>query len=180
MNPPEPQPEREADELARALYRAHGPALAHWARQRFADGQQAQEVVQETVLAAWRHYGQFDPARGSERSWIFGIARNVAASSHRRSERHLRAVPTGTGPDPADPAGDEGEVGRLAERSLVADALRLLSDDHRAVVVAAYWGGLSTREIAERLGIPDGTVKSRLYYALRSLRVGLEERSVLG
>lgn len=168
----EPQP----DQLARTLYRAHGPALEHWALQRFADHDQAQEVVQETVLAAWRHFDQYDPDRGGERAWIFGIARNVAATSHRRRRRHLRAVDGGP---PPEPAGDDTELARLADRSLVADALRALSDDHRAVVVAAYWEGLSTREMAERFGIPDGTVKSRLYYALRSLRDGLEERSVL-
>ncbi len=181
MNPPPTQHERDADQLARSLYRTHGPALLHWAHQRFTDPQQAQEVVQETVLAAWRNHGQYDPARGGERAWIFGIARNVAATSHRRSERHLRVVPAGEGPDPSgDGTTDDADPARLAERSLVVDALRALSDDHRAVVVAAYWGGLSTREIADRLGIPDGTVKSRLHYALRSLRTGLEERAVLG
>jgi RNA polymerase sigma-70 factor (ECF subfamily) len=177
MDPSEPQPEIQAEQLARSLYRAHGPALEHWANQRFSDRQQAQEVVQETVLAAWRNFAQYDPGRGGERAWIFGIARNVAASSHRRSLRHLRTVPT----EPTPEAGsDDGELARLADRSLVAEALLALSHDHRAVVVAAYWDGLSTREIAERLGIPDGTVKSRLFYALRSLRLGLEERSVLG
>ena len=168
-------PERP-EQLARSLYQAHGAALEHWAAQRFPDHQVAQEVVQETVLAAWRNFAQYDPARGGERAWIFGIARNVAATRHRHNQRHLRTIPTDPTPEQT---GDDVEVNRLADRSLVADALRALSPDHRAVVVAAYWDGLSTREISQQLGIPDGTVKSRLYYALRNLRTGLEERSVL-
>lgn len=176
VEPATSEPLERPEQLARALYQAHGAALEHWANQRFPDHQVAQEVVQETVLAAWRNFAQYDPARGGERAWIFGIARHVAATSHRRNQRHLRTIPT----DPTPEAGsDDVEVNRLADRSLVADALRSLSPDHRAVVVAAYWDGLSTREISQRLGIPDGTVKSRLYYALRNLRIGLEERSVL-
>lgn len=162
--------------LARALYEEHGPALEGWAYSRFDDPQLAEEVVQETVLAAWRKYDQYDPAIGSERAWMFGIARNVAATRYQRNLRHLRAVPT----HPVSDSGlDDAELARVAERSLIADALRALSPDHRTVVAAAYWEGLSTKEIASRLGIPDGTVKSRLYYALRVLRAHLQEREVL-
>ncbi len=166
----------DAEQLARALYEHHGSALERWARSRFADRQTAEEVVQETVLAAWRHYDQFDPTRGTERAWIFGIARNTAATRHRRSERHLRSVPT---PSPADSPLDDAEIARVAERSLIVDAVGALTPEHRDVVAAAYWGGLSTKEIAARLGIPDGTVKSRLHYALRVLRAHLQEREVL-
>lgn len=162
--------------LARGLYELHGPALEGWAYSRFNDRQLAEEVVQETVLAAWRKYDQYDPRRGSERAWMFGIARNVAATRHQRNLRHLRTVPT----DPvADSGLDDAELARVTERSLIADAIRALSADHRAVVAASYWEGLSTKEIAARLGIPDGTVKSRLHYALRILRTHLEELEVL-
>ena len=65
------------------------------------------------------------------------------------------------------------------DADLIADSVRSLSPDHRAVLVAAFWERLSTREIGERMGVPDGTVKSRLHYALRSLRAALEEREVL-
>jgi len=165
-----------SDSLADALYQAHGPALERWARRRFSDAATAEEVVQDTVLAAWRKYHQFDRQRGTERAWIFGIARNVAATSHQRHSRHLRSIPTANAPD----AGyDDLEVAQLADRSLIADGLRSLSPDHQAVVAAAYWEHLSTREIGRRLGIPDGTVKSRLHYALRILRTALEEREVL-
>ena len=165
-----------SDSLAQALYVAHGPALGHWARRRFSDGAVAEEVVQDTVLAAWRKYHQFDSERGTERAWIFGIARNVAATSHRRRSRHLRSIPTADAPDVGR---DDLEVAQLVDRSLIADGLRSLSSEHRAVIVAAYWERLSTREIGDRLGIPDGTVKSRLHYALRILRAALEEREVL-
>jgi RNA polymerase sigma-70 factor (ECF subfamily) len=162
--------------LARDLYLAHGPALEHWSRGRFDDAQVAEEVVQEVVLAAWRKYDQFDPARGSERAWMFGIAHNVAASRHARGRRHLRSVPTATTPEVAV---DDAEMTRLVEHSLIVDAMKSLSADHRAVIVAAFWDRLSTHEISDRLGIADGTVKSRIHYALRALRSALEERKVL-
>lgn len=169
-------PEWGSESLAHALYVEHGPALEHWARRRFADSAVAEEVVQDVVLAAWRKHRQFDHERGTERAWIFGIARNVAATRHERGRRHLRSIPTA---EPPDQGRDDVELSRLVDRSLIADGLRSLSSDHQTVIVAAYWDRLSTREIGERLGIPDGTVKSRLHYGLRILRTALEEREVL-
>ncbi len=169
-------PEAKPELLARRLYNDHGPALHRWLIGRFSDAQMAEEVVQESVLTAWRKYEQFDPERGSERSWIFGISRNVAATRYQRNLRHLRSVPTG---DTLDTIVDDAELSRVTERSLIADAMASLSSDHQLVVAAAYWDGLSTKEIAAQLGIPDGTVKSRLHYALRILRTQLQEREVL-
>ncbi len=176
MTPGDPPLEQGSESLAHALYLTHGPALEHWARQRFSDGAVAEEVVQDVVLAAWRKHHQFDRERGSERAWIFGIARNVAATSYQRQRRHLRSVPTAETPERAR---EDLEVAQLVDRSLIADSLRSLSSEHQMVIVAAYWERLSTREIGDRLGIPDGTVKSRLHYALRILRAALEEREVL-
>ena len=174
--PTDPHRVTGPDERARALYLEHGPALENWAYGRFGDRQAAEEVVQEVVLAAWRKYAQFDPARGSERAWMFGIAKNVAATRYRRNRRHLASVSTANTPDDGR---DDVELDRLVDRSLIADSVRSLSTEHRAVLIAAYWERLSTREISERLQIPEGTVKSRLYYALRILRAGLDEREVL-
>jgi RNA polymerase sigma-70 factor (ECF subfamily) len=165
-----------SEELARELYIAHGTALEHWSRGRFVDAQVAEEVVQEVVLAAWRKYDQFDPERGSERAWMFGIARNVAATRHARNRRHLRSIATDSTPDVEV---DDVDMTRVVERSLIADGMQSLSPDHREVIVAAFWDRLSTHEIAERLGVPDGTVKSRIHYGLRALRGALEERKVL-
>lgn len=164
-----------SDALARSLYAEHGPALTAWARRRFDDDRTAEEVVQEVVLTGWRKYDQFDDDRGTERAWLFGIARNVAATRYRNDRRHLRSVPADSG---LDQSRDDVELGRVVDRSLIADAVRSLSAEHRAVLVAAYWQRMTTGEIADRLGIPDGTVKSRLYYAMRILRTALDEREV--
>ena len=178
MSPRQPSVASEA--LARALYSRHGPALHRWLRRRCADPQVAEEVLQETILSAWRQYEQYDPERGSERAWMFGIARNAANTRDRTRRRHLRVVshdPTGSTPY-EDEAGED-DLARLVDRSLIVDAMRSLSPDHRAVIVAAYFERRTTREIAALLGIPDGTVKSRLHHGLRALRANLEERDVL-
>ncbi len=77
---------------------------------------------------------------------------------------------------PEQAVGDQADA--LLDRILLSDALTALSPDHRAVLLEAYWGGRSVREIAERLGVPEGTVKSRLHYGMRALRLALQERGV--
>jgi RNA polymerase sigma-70 factor, ECF subfamily len=164
------------DDAVRALHDQHAPALLAWARRRMSDPREAEEVVQETLVLAWRKHHQFDPDRGSERAWLFGIARNVATDHFRRNQRHLRAVP-----DPAIDLTDDGhDLDRLVDASLVHDALLALSAEHLAVLLEIYYHGRSVSEAADHLGIPAGTVKSRTYYALRALRAELESREVLG
>lgn len=135
--------------------------------------------MQETILNAWRRYDQYDPERGSERAWMFGIARNVANTRDRGRRRHLRVVPTD--PSSAESLGGEADddLARLVDRSLIVDAMRSLSPDHQAVIVATYFERRTTRDVSATLGIPEGTVKSRLHHALRALRASLEERGVI-
>jgi len=130
------------------------------------------------MVRAWRGHHQFDPRRGSERSWVFGIARNTAVDHYRKNRRHLAAVPDPSEPDHMD-VEIEPPVEQFAEATLVREALLDLSESHREVVVLAHFGALKVNEIARRVGVPPGTVKSRLYYGLRSLRAALEERGVL-
>lgn len=159
----------------RRLCADHGDAVFAWAQGRFGDRRDAEEVVAETMVRAWRRHHQYDPERGSERSWVFGIARNTAVDHFRRVRRHLQAVPDSEVPERAE----EPPAEQIAESTLVREALRDLSDSHREVLVLAHFGGLTVTEIAARLDVPAGTVKSRLYYAMRSLRGALEERGIL-
>lgn len=166
---------KEADRFIRRVHAEHGAALYGWAVQRLGDRNDAEEVVAEALVKAWRKYDQYDPAKGSEKSWLFGILRNTAADHHRSKVRHLRIV--------ADSAIPENEfavgVDLVEESSVVRDALMELSESHREVLVEAYFAGRTVSQISRRLGIPTGTVKSRLYYAMRNLRTSLEERGIL-
>ncbi|MGB3733530.1 MAG: sigma-70 family RNA polymerase sigma factor [Ilumatobacter sp.] len=168
----------EAVPHVEALRVAHGDALLGWAINRFADRRDAEEVVADTLVRAWQHQDQFDPTRGSERSWLFGIARNSAADHHRRSERHLRTVPTAL-PDDQAVADDADDIELLVESSYVRNAVQALSAEHRAAILDAYYRGHTANQIAHRQGIAAGTAKSRLHYALKALRADLEENGVL-
>ncbi|MEE8405801.1 MAG: sigma-70 family RNA polymerase sigma factor [Acidimicrobiia bacterium] len=164
-----------AEALAIRLHTDHADALFTWALGRTPDRRDAEELVAEAIVKAWKRYDQFDAERGSERAWIFGIARNALIDMHRSSQRRLRLV---TDKASAESSVDDG-TDAFAESSLVREAMASLTEEHRAVVVAAYFKGLNTKEISERHGVPPGTVRSRMYYAMRSLRASLEEKGVL-
>jgi len=164
-----------AEAFVRRMADEHGDALFGWARGRFEDTRDAEEVVSDALVRAWRNYGQFDPGRGSERAWVFGILKTTAVDHYRKSRRHLRSVSRSALAEEASELPEDS----LADKTLVQEGLKSLSDQHREVLVAAYFGGLSVREIAARFEIPDGTVKSRMYYGMRALRAALEERGVL-
>jgi RNA polymerase sigma-70 factor (ECF subfamily) len=133
----------------------------------------AEELVQETFVRLWRSAGQFDPERGSAATFIFTIARRLAIDLWRRPSSRL--VPPQPAPEPS-----EDQVDRLLVGLEVRDALDSLSEAHRQVLELSYRHQLKQTEIAERLGVPLGTVKTRSYHALRSLRAELEQRGVHG
>lgn len=163
------------EELMRALYRDHaGPLLAYVLRLVSGDRQLAEDVVQETLLRAWRNASQLDPATRSLRPWLVTVARRVVIDSHRSRQ----ARPPETGPAALEQLPAQDETERVLRMMTIADALDDLSEPHRRVLVETYFKGRTATEAADRLGVPSGTVRSRIFYALRSLRIALEERGV--
>lgn len=161
--------------LMRLLYDEHAAALWRYATHLTGDRARAEDVVQETLLRAWQHP---EVARGdrSARAWLFTVARNMIIDERRSARfRHetgwLPAVPE---PEERDSA----EVDAALDRLLVGDALARLSEDHRAVIRRAYYRGWTTAQIASDLDIAEGTVKSRLHYGVRALRLALQEMGV--
>jgi RNA polymerase sigma-70 factor (ECF subfamily) len=163
------------DQALRTLYDQHAaPLLSYALRLTGGDRGRSEDIVQETLLRAWRHPEALDPSRGPVRSWLFTVARNVAVDAHRA--RRARPIEVGDEALAAVPAVDEIE--QALDSWLVSDALATLSPDHRAVLVETYYRGRSVAEAAAVLGVPPGTVKSRTFYALRALKLALEERGV--
>ncbi|MEU2420099.1 sigma-70 family RNA polymerase sigma factor [Streptomyces sp. NPDC007851] len=167
------------EELLRTLYAEHAGPLFHYAlRLTSGDRQWAEDVVQETLLRAWQHPAAFEPARGPARAWLCTVARHVVIDAHRAR----RARPAEAGGEAleraAEQAPGEDEIEQALQSWAVADALRALSPDHRAVLVETYYRGRTMAEAAQVLGIPLGTVKSRTYYALHALRLALQERGI--
>ncbi len=162
-------------ELLRAMFAEHGDALyAHTLRLASGDRQRAEDLVQETLLRAWRHPEALNPDRGSVRAWLFTTARNLAIDSWSRRSVRVGEVITDTPPEPVS----DDETERTVEAWLIAEALGRLSPVHREVLIECFYLGRSVAEAASRLGVPPGTVKSRTHYALRSLRLVLEEMGV--
>ena len=165
-------PAQADEQLLRTLYEQHGAALYGYAlRLTGGDRGWAQDVVQEVLLRAWRHPRVFEA--GPIRGWLHTVARNLVIDQWRA--RQVRPEVLADPPERGVADGTDEAV----QSWLVADALRRLSTAHREVLVECYYLGRSTVEAAERLGIPPGTVKSRLHYALRALRLALEEMGVV-
>jgi RNA polymerase sigma-70 factor (ECF subfamily) len=166
---------RNDERLLRLLYADHAaPLLGFVTRLTGSDVALAEDIVQETLLRAWRHPEVLDPARGPIRPWLFTVARRLVIDAHRaqqarpREVRDLELVDV-TAPD---------DIERAIEGWVVAEALASLSAAHRDVLVETYYRGASVQEAATTLGVPPGTVKSRAYYALRELRLRLEEQGM--
>ena len=161
-----------SEQTLRALYREYGGELYGFAVNCLGDRGLAEELVQDVFTRVWRHADQFDPERASFRTWLYGIARNAVIDSGRR--RSVRpSLPAHESVGEAEAMFDSIEQAVL--RWQVAAALERLTPEHREVIRLAHFQGLTLREVAERTGLPLGTVKSRASYALRGLRLALEE-----
>lgn len=153
-------------------------ALFLFAYRALGNAQDAEDAVQEVLVRVWRSADRFDPERGAVSTWLFTIARNVVIDHHRRQQSRPRVVGE-VNPDGHGPHDDATAFDRALEAWLMAEALRSLTPEHRQVIVETYYRDRSVAETAERLGIPPGTVKSRLYHGLRKLRLALQERGVV-
>lgn len=155
----------------RTAYAAHGSELYRFAARSLGDPGLAEEAVQETFVRAWRASDRFDPEVGSLRTWLFAIIRNVVIDLHRaRASR----PGLGEGSERSVPVTD-GEFDRALLSWQVEEALRRLRDDQRVVLVEVHYKGRAYADVARDLGVPVGTVKSRVYYALQAFRLALEE-----
>jgi RNA polymerase sigma-70 factor (ECF subfamily) len=163
------------DEALRRLWDEHAGALFGFVlRLTGGDRGRAEDVVQETMLQAWRHPEALDPARGPLRPWLLTVARRLAIDQHRARQ----ARPPEVGDDGLDGLAADDGIDAALDRWLITDALGTLTAEHREALVHTYYAGRTVTEAAVVLGIPPGTVKSRVFYGLRALRLALEERGV--
>jgi RNA polymerase sigma-70 factor (ECF subfamily) len=138
------------------------------------DRGRAEDVVQETLLRAWRHRTVLESPPAAVRAWLFTVARNIVIDEWRSRRDHTE---TSVAEVPDDRVQDDGSE-QLLLSWVVADALTRLSPDHQAVLLQCYYRGRPVSEAARWLGVPEGTVKSRTHYALRALKLALEELGV--
>jgi RNA polymerase sigma-70 factor (ECF subfamily) len=163
----------EDERLLRALYASHArPLLVYVQRLAGGDRQLAEDIVQETLLRAWQHAGDLDVELA--RPWLFTVARRLIIDA----DRSRRARPQPTDATSVEESSTQDELDAALDACLLVDALGALTPAHREVIVESFYRDRSTREIAARLNVPDGTVRSRMFYALRALRLALLERGV--
>jgi RNA polymerase sigma-70 factor (ECF subfamily) len=156
---------RRDGELLRALHDKHAHFLLSYVVGLTHDRANAQDIVQETLLRAWRNPASLERTGGSERGWLCTVARHIVIDQWRSARGR---------PEVQDTAQ------QTVDRQLVRAALRTLSIEHRRALFETYFRGASVVEAAGTLGVPPGTVKSRTYYALRALRQEIDETRGVG
>jgi RNA polymerase sigma-70 factor, ECF subfamily len=161
----------DTDTAIRQLYSDHAEALFRYVRRFCPDQVSADDIVQETFIRAWRHLPQLRADGRPIRPWLFRVALNLLTDADRAARSRPVIVPASPAEDPADDSG----LGRVLDRQLLGDALQHLSPAHRTVLVETFYHGRTTAAVARQLGIPHGTARSRLHYALHALRAHLHD-----
>jgi RNA polymerase sigma factor (sigma-70 family) len=162
---------RHEPEHFTVLFRRHAPHIQRYVVRRLGPDA-ADDIVAETFLLAFRQRNSYDPARSDARPWLYGIATNLIGR-HRRAEIRLYRALARTGADPVtEPFTDRVDDRVSADHTSrqLATALARLSADQRDTILLAAWSDLSYSEIAVALGVPTGTVRSRLSRARSKLR----------
>jgi RNA polymerase sigma-70 factor (ECF subfamily) len=163
------EPSDEA--LIRTLYQEHGRSLLAYATRLTGDRAGAEDVVQETLIRAWKHASSMLNEKGSVRGWLLTVARNIVTDRIRAKA----ARPTEVAESPSTPPIEQDHAEGVVNTMTVLGALERLSPEHKEILVELYYRGRTVTEAAEALGLPPGTVKSRSYYALRAMRAVLDE-----
>jgi RNA polymerase sigma-70 factor (ECF subfamily) len=166
------------EKLLRLLYDQHfQPLLTLMLRLTGGDRQRSEDIVQETLLRAWRNAHRLGAGEDRPlRQWLVTVARRIAIDDY-RSEK---ARPTETYDHELDTFAINDDTDQLLSVIVINEALRSLSEAHREILVHTYFRGRTVAEAAETLGLPVGTAKSRVYYALHALRSALTQRGVTG
>jgi RNA polymerase sigma-70 factor, ECF subfamily len=166
---------RDADAEVRQLYAHHAVALRGYVGRFCPDRASADDIVQETFIRAWRHLPQLSVGDRRVRAWLFRVARNLLIDANRAARSRPITVQAQAA---EEGGGDDMGLNQVLDRQLVAAALRRLSPAHRVVLVETFYGGDTLATVARQLGIPHGTARSRLHYALEALRHQLEDRQL--
>ena len=160
----------DPDSVLRELYSHYAKALHGYVEQFCPDRSSADDIVQETFIRAWRHLPHLSADDRPIRPWLFRVARNLLIDA----DRAARARPVTVQEQPDEEAGTDPGLDQVLDRELVSGALQHLSPVHKAVLVQTFYNGGTLATVAHELGIPHGTARSRLHYALRALRQQLQ------
>jgi RNA polymerase sigma-70 factor (ECF subfamily) len=161
----------DADAAIRQLYSRHAQALHSYVVRFTPDRASADDIVQETFIRAWRHLPQLTADDRPVRPWLFQVARNLLIDANRAARSRPVTVPAHA----AEDGQPDSRLAQVLDRQLVSGALQRLSPAHRTVLVETFYHGRTLTTVARQLGIPAGTARSRLHYALHALRRQLED-----
>jgi RNA polymerase sigma-70 factor (ECF subfamily) len=165
----------DPDAAIRHLYTHHAQALHAYVGPFCPDRASADDIVQETFIRAWRHLPQLSAGDRPLRPWLYRVARNLLTDAHRAA----RARPVTAQGQPAAQTGTDPGLDEVLDRQLVAAAIQHLSPAHQRVLMETFYRGGTMATVARELGIPYGTARSRLHYALDALRQHLHEHDAI-
>jgi RNA polymerase sigma-70 factor, ECF subfamily len=173
--PPRGELPSDADAAIRQLYAHHAGALRVYVERFCPDRGSADDIVPETFIRAWRHLPQLSADDRPVRPWLFHVARNLLTDA----DRAARARPMTVHAERPEDARYDSGLDQVLDRELVSAALQHLSPAHRTVLIETFYHGGTLATIARQLGIPHGTARSRLHYALHALRQQLQEQDAI-